>query len=313
MRHSRLIVCLFLIASWANIASAQTVSEKLAAEANPAIQAQIRAVYDAKSEAEAVQRLEELKQGTDNKAKLVKQLAIFAVIAPDKKEMHDLLTVAILNRLELSPSFSIRVLAPYLGSGNEQLRDFAHQWFESHDKLSNDPLEPGNYKDYADYLGHWLAGDEDVPAAFVDYIFERSPEQALLAFYRGSLTRKAIPKLEAIARKLQVAKQQGELGAPGETPRIELDESPKDILLAGHVVGNAIWLKENKFDEQFQEALPEANEQLAKLAGHSEFWVRRYVAEIMRQHPELRQDDVLQKLRKDDEESVSKAAKSVKE
>ena len=85
MPHSRLIVCLFLIASWANIASAQIASEKLAAEADLAIQAKIRAVYDAKSEVEAVQQLEELKKATDNKAKLVKQLAIFAVIAPNKK------------------------------------------------------------------------------------------------------------------------------------------------------------------------------------------------------------------------------------
>ena len=316
MQLSRAIFCMLLIANWANIAAAQPTNEKLAAEADPAIQAQIRAVYDAKSEAEAVEQLEKLKRINDDKAQLVKQLAIFAVVAPNKKEMHDLLTVVILHRLEFSPSFAIRVLAPYLGSDNEQLRGFAHQWFESHDRLSNDPLEPGNYKDYADYIGHRLATDGDIPDAFIEYMFQRAPERALLAFCRGSRARHLIPRIEAISRRLRIAKQQGRLESgemeAGETPPIGLDESPKEILLAGHVVSNAIWLKGNKFDEQFQEASPRAKEQLAKLARHSEFWVRLYVAEIMRRHRELQLPDVLEKLRDDDHELVSKAARSVK-
>lgn len=84
------------------------------------------------------------------------------------------------------------------------------------------------------------------------------------------------------------------------------------MLLAEHTTSNAIWLKENGFMEQFQAALPEARDELAKLAMHEAWWARLYAAVIMRQHPELRQDDVLQQLSNDADELVSKAAKSVK-
>lgn len=301
--------CLLLLANWANIASAQTASEKLAAEADPAIQAQILAVYDAKSEAEVVRQQEILKRMTDDKAELVKQLAIFAVAAPDKKEMHGLLTVVVLNRLELSPSFAIRVLAPYLGSDNEELRDFAHQWFECHDRLSNDPLEPGNYKNYADYIGQMVAGNREIPAAFAEYLFERSPERALLAFHRGSRARHAAAHMKAMSKAFE-ARRRGEQ-ATFEKPK-PFDDPPKDILLAAHIVDNAIWLKTNKFDEHLHAALPDAKVQLAKLADRKEWWVRLYVAEIMRRHPELRVAEVVENLSHDGNGSVSKAAKGAK-
>jgi hypothetical protein len=68
-------------------------------------------------------------------------------------------------------------------------------------------------------------------------------------------------------------------------------------------------LKENEFAERFQAALPEANETLATLAQHREWWARLYVAYIMRKYPELRQPDIMRQLSVDKNELVSEAAK----
>jgi hypothetical protein len=72
--------------------------------------------------------------------------------------------------------------------------------------------------------------------------------------------------------------------------------------------GNALWLKRNKFDERIQAALPEAAEELKKLAEHEEWWARLYVAYIMRQNFVLRQDHILRQLAEDENEIVRDAA-----
>ncbi|HVT30720.1 MAG TPA: hypothetical protein VHE81_22115, partial [Lacipirellulaceae bacterium] len=82
----------------------------------------------------------------------------------------------------------------------------------------------------------------------------------------------------------------------------------REIELAEHIVSNAIWLDKNAFRDRFQAAVPEANAQLAKLAKHKEWWARLYVAYIMRKYPELRQDDVIERLSKDTNELVRAAA-----
>jgi HEAT repeat protein len=80
--------------------------------------------------------------------------------------------------------------------------------------------------------------------------------------------------------------------------------------LVAHTVENAIWLKQNDFNQQFLQALPEAKEHLVKLAQLEEWWVRLYVVEIMRRHRELCQPEVLQEFGRDPNALVRKAAKS---
>jgi hypothetical protein len=92
-----------------------------------------------------------------------------------------------------------------------------------------------------------------------------------------------------------------------EQPKIDT----RAIRLAERIIGNTIRLK--GFDEHFQRALPEAQQELKKLAEHDQWWARLYVAEIMRRHRELRDPRVLDKLRDDDNELVGKAAKSIRQ
>ncbi len=155
--------------------------------------------------------------------------------------------------------------------------------------------------------------NEEVPAPFVQYIYERSPGRALLTFQSGNVDLSA--QLHAIRKNLEAARQGRETKGQDETrqQRQTRQNERREILLAEHIVSNAIWLNENGFAERFQKALPDAADELARLAKHDEWWVRLYVASIMRRHRELRAPAIVQQLTADSNELVSKAAKSIKQ
>ncbi|MEX2172066.1 MAG: hypothetical protein WD851_22285, partial [Pirellulales bacterium] len=207
---------------------------------------------------------------------------------------------------------------------NEHLRSFVRDWFQSHDTCASGglSLQSVNYSDYLEYVRGQLKLNEDVPTAFIEYLYERSPERALMVFYQANPQRHAatVARLREMQEELEADRQQLDDEGASETPqqrkadreeeirqKVE-SELRREVLLAEHTVSNAIWLKEHRFGEEFQKALPEATSELAKLAKHDEWWVRLYVAEIMRQHRELRQRAVVQRLASDSNSLVSKAA-----
>jgi hypothetical protein len=327
MRTPQIVFVVLLIAGWKNVAVAQTATENLVAGSDPAIQAQISAVFKSQSDVEVYREVQTLKKITDDKGEIVKQLAVFVVTTESAEEQHVLQAFAILLRRALPASIPIRVLAPYLDSENERLRDFARMWFQyhdSHDRIhGRPPLGSVNYSDYKQYVGKRLARNEKIPAGFIKFLYERHPGKALLVFAYASRYPDLAGRLQEIRTNLESARQ-GRAKSPDEV-RQQREKKRQDelrwqqakaelseILLAEHVIGNAIWLNENGFAERFQRALPEVNAELTNLAKHREWWARLYVAEIMRQHPELRQANVVQRLCTDSNALVSKAAKSVK-
>jgi hypothetical protein len=279
-----ILISIVLLLGCENAARADTAT--LLAQSEPAIQDQINRVYNAfqsgddlRNNVAAFQEVQVLKDSVADKGEIVKQVAIFAA-APG--EDRPLMALGILHLLDLPPKNVVRVLAPYLNADNPNLRSFVRDWFQGHDNAAAPgpglpPLQPVNYDDYKDYARGKLNTNEEVPNAFVEYIYGRSPDRAMLVFYYAHRQR------------------------------------DNDVLLAEHIVTNAIWLKENDFSERFQKALPEAANELATLAKHQEWWARLYVAWIMRQHPELRDRVVMEQLQKDSNALVSKAAKSGKQ
>jgi hypothetical protein len=334
MKFTQTILAVLVVFSLNNIAFAQPDVE-LAKTAIPEIQAQIRttalaflsggnAESEVKTNWQGFRELAKLKELANDKEQLVKQLAIYSVIEQREGQWQVMEGLLVLEMLNLKPSIPIRVLAPYLESENPQLREFAQNWFQSNDTCkSGVPLSDSvNYQDYIDYINLTLNKDEDIPTAFIEYIYQRSPERALLVFLRVSRREETISQLQEIRKNIDARPQQEIIGQgpipplppPKEVKRqgkeqVEYDRN--EIVLAEHVVSNAIWLNKNGFDERYQTAFPEAMKLLAKLTEHEQWWVRLYVAEIMRQHRELRQPEVLEKLSLDSNELVGKAAKSV--
>lgn len=320
MRQLLLTAIMFVVVGWSQVTIAQSRIEKLVAESDLAVQAQIRATAIAflsggRSESEmrtnwkGFRELEKLKEFADDE-QLVKQLAIYAVAEPRVEEQQALEALLILQLLQVKPSIPIHVLSPYLDSDDKLLRGFVRDWFESHGSRGAPRELAANYKDYSDYLSLTLNMGEEFPTPLVEYMFEQSPEQALLVFLRIDRGGVTIAQLGAVEKNLNGARE--ERSAVPDPKRRPQDQR-SEIRLAARLISNAVWLKENGYDERLKAALPEVNELLAQLAEDERWWSRLYVAEIMRRHPELRIDDVLQKLREDGDESVKKAAKSIRE
>ena len=294
MQRMLILVAALLGAGWEDVVLAQKADvEKLIAESQPAIQDQIHRIYDVfrravrddlKTNCEAFDEIQRLKNMTKDKGEIVKQLAIFTATTESEEDTHVMLAGSILEFLNLPPSIPIRVLAPYLDADNRPLRDFARIWFHYHDSNTHihgqPPLGSVNYYDYMVYVRSKMSTNvEDIPTALVEYMYEQQPDRALLVFCYARRQRRV----------------------------------PSDILWGEHVVSNALWLKANGFEERYQKALPEAAQELSKLSRYDEWWARRYVVEMMRRYPELRQPAVMEQFRKDSNALVSKAAKSVKE
>lgn len=314
-----------------NVAHAQEANvEELTAKSDPAFQAQIQTIFNAlhqsgvdpRDNLDAFREVQTFKKLTDDKDKLVEQLAIYAATTESEEDSHVLITLMILQSLELAPSVPIRVLAPYLDADDRQLREFAGIWFHSHDKAGSAPprspaLKPVNYDDYKRYVSLKIGRGEEIPAGFIRYIFERSPGRALLVFAYANSHGDVTARLQAIRMSIEgrqpdtkEQQEQYDIGrklATKESREARLRER-REIELSEHIVSNAIWLQQNDFAERFQAALPEANAELAKLAKHKQWWVRLYVAEIMRQHPQIRQPELVRQLSADSNELVSKAA-----
>ena len=305
----------------------------LIAKSDPAMQAQIEAAVNAvlsknlnetSTNWQGARELKKLKELTDKEEKIVEQSAIYAITEGEPEEHKDLQAIAVLNILDIRPAVIIRILAPYLDADDQQLHGFAEMWFDAHDNADaapprSPPFKPVNYNDYEVYVSRQLGRGEEVPAGFIRYIYKRSPGRALLVFAYASRVPDMVARLK-LMRNVFEARQQGKVPEPQNVTAQQLDERGKvrsrarnEIRLAEHIVSNAIWLKENGFADRFQAALPKANETLATLAKHKEWWARLYVAEIMFQYPELRQEDVLQQLSQDENELVRKAAQAIKE
>ncbi|MFO0788007.1 MAG: hypothetical protein U0805_01020 [Pirellulales bacterium] len=326
MRHNRFVIALLLLLGLANAMNAQQSVDKLIAKPDSNVQAQIQKLFNAlqkvgddpRSNFDVCREVLALKQLGVDKDELVEQLAIFVATTESDEDAHVLAAQAILALLDFSPSVPIRALAPYLDTDNRQLRDFARNWFGSHDMAhtappGSPPIKPVNYEDYLEYVEWKVTHKEEVPAGFIKFIYDRSPGRALLVFAYANSHGDVTARLEAIRKSIE-ARQQGlepqvENGQQLEGGRQARLIKRSDIELAEHIVSNAVWLKKNKFDERFQAALPGANEQLDKLAK-GEWWGKLYVVYIMRQNPLMLRDKVLRGLADDENEIVSKAAKS---
>ena len=84
------------------------------------------------------------------------------------------------------------------------------------------------------------------------------------------------------------------------------NEQRRAVLLAERTVAEAVWRKHNgAADEQTTRA---AADELRRLAGMEQWWVRAWAAYMLARHPELRTEGVMDKLRRDDSPVVKTLA-----
>jgi hypothetical protein len=291
------------------------------ADVNPVVQEQIATTYAAlgrthlelDGNVKAFEELQKLKDTVTDDGELVKQMAIFS--ASPGREQQPLEAVVMLGHLRIPHQDTIRVLAPYLDTTDSRLHSFLYDIFRGLDRADAGPFVSTNYHDYLEYVRGQINRKEEIPAPFIRYIYERAPEQALAVFRHATVD--VSDHIQAIKTSVEAAQQgRGPTGQEREDIRQLQAERKRDgqkrreILLAEHIISNALWLKSKKFNERFQAALPEVMEELQKLAEHEEWWARMYVVYIMRQNHVLLQDHILRQLAEDENELVREAAKS---
>jgi len=308
LKHRQAVARLMALLIFAVVASglhlvgaAVTVTREVPAiEPQQEIQDQIQRTLDAfeKETERGCHELKELKVLANDDAKLVKQLAYFAEHLVKGEPGIEVLKVRyLLDHLDIRASVIIATLAPYLDAEDEELRSLVQDWFQFHDKARAPgpglpPLQPVNYSDYEKYVQDRLTLNQPLPEAFVKYIFDALPGNALLAI--------------AFANYEAHADHEGQ----EPTPR---DTQTSDIIWAEHIISDAIWRRINGFDERFEEINQEAVAELEKLSKHDAWWVRLYVAEIVKQHPELGAEGVVERLRQDKYELVRETLAQDKE
>ena len=308
----RFFICVAAVAICVTGVAKEAWGKEVQVQTDPAIQESLSEIVDAldasslapKASIEALQEIEELKVSVGEGGDIIEQLAVYAA-APG--EQQPLMALAILQLLDFPPRIVIPSLVPYLDDENVKVRSFARDWFQGHDNggANETKLKPVNFEDYADYV-RTVRKAENVPAAFVQYLYDRSPNRAFLIFARAERQSEAVKGLEAIRKKME---QQRGVNVLAELPQPRAGIEKNELLLAEHMISHAIWLKKYYFHERFPQASKRAKDHLSSLAQHDKWWARLYVAEIMRRHRELRQADVLEKLSKDTNALVRKSAK----
>jgi hypothetical protein len=332
-----ILVCVCIVVG--TLAAAHDkLTEELLALRDPVVQDEISELFAVRGEREHLRQIERIREsvGDEGEADLVVQLAIYATTASDEREFGVLETLLLLHRLEIPPIVVVRGLAPHLGSENARLRGFARDWFESHEAPADD--EP--FEAYGSYIYETRHKGLKLPDAFIEFIFERTPGRALLAFNDASKKEGATALLLEMHKKREAQRdsdQKPEVfeftvepgkappvkrippplenlpavkGVPGATPRRRDLKRESEVRLTEHLVSNAIWLKKHRYEDQFEKAAVDTIAQLAALAKNEQWWCRLYVAEVMRKHPELRQNDLLKELADDSNEHVRRAAEA---
>jgi len=269
-------------------------------EAKPEVQSQIGKTFEMMNRlgvvtfdnVEVIKEAQEVKRLAGDDIEAVRQLATYIAETESVEDSHAVIALSVWRYLNVSPKATIGVLAPYLDSGNRALRGFVDDLFDGQE-----------YEDFRDYARR----QNEVPAPFVEYLFKRSPGEALQILQAGSVDTAAHVR---IAREKLGATGDAIKPSPLEGKIVRASQGRRETLLAEHIVANALWLKKNGFKEQFREALPEAQEELTKLSKSKKWWARRYVVEIMRRNPELLMAHVMEELRDDENPLVSEAAKA---
>jgi hypothetical protein len=186
--------------------------------------------------------------------------------------------LAMISDLRLTSMTIARVLTPYVDAPDPALREFVRELLGGVE--TRDARGALDFSYYAQLLS------PDPPAGLVKYMYERSPGTALFTLAR----------------------------VYGKRPRdLELE-------WAEHVVADAVW-KQDYFARSSRAAQPpgrdaalaversvrEARAELGSLSGNPGWWVRLYVAEMLRQHPAFRTPELVARLATDKHPLVREA------
>jgi len=212
--------------------------------------------------------------GSVTHMQLLEQILFY--LADVKDNPYSALLVQLPHDLKMEPIVYLRTCTKQLDAERQEVRQMASRFLGF-----ADGSESGLRIDFSIY-DPLLRENGELKDGLIRYMYVRSPGEALLAVSNVFLTGNAHV------------------------------EERRDMIWAEHVVSEAIWIKRHNFQMRDQgNAGERAKQMLSSLSLSSHWWTRLYVVQIMRQHPVLRQTEVIQKLQKDEHAMVREAAASL--
>lgn len=260
----RMLISLVLGAAAGSSFASASSDDPVTIQPDPAFQAAIASVMNATTETQrddALHRLAELDD--DAHQQLVQQLLCYSRQADNTKDA--MASGVVLQRLGIADRAIVLALTPLLETKDpDLLRKVRNILGGFEDRAAGRRLD---FSVYREILADRLRGGEPLPDGLVRYLYDSDPGEALLTLMRAHQLRQP--------------------------------EELKAILWAEHVVSDVLWKQQYGFLKPDQ-VEPAAIGELAKLSGHREWWVRLYVAEIVRQHPAFRQPELMDRLKHDE-------------
>ena len=183
-----------------------------------------------------------------------------------------LLAAMIVGRMGLHPSVKTQTLIPLMGSDDHRVREIVKLLLSTVDFRG---ARPGpNYEWYESYIHDHK---DDLPPAFVRYMYAHAPGEALLCFNRQFQSGD-----DVVARR--------------------------QVKWAEHVVSQWIWMTRNGFDGKAREHRQTASTELKMLGAHEGWWARLYVVHIVARHRKIQNAELVKTLKEDRNQIVRDAA-----
>ncbi len=215
-------------------------------------------------------------RGRDYK-KLISQLVLYAIEIENKGNasvIEAMLPAIVMEQLTIPNGQVVAALIPYLHSTDAAIRRFAKEMLRSQEGRT--ATRPPDFSYYHSFLQARGEQGLKVRRELVLYLYETDLGEAVLTIMRAT---------------------------------IRNSQEMKPILWTEHQVSDVLWQWQFSFLRRDQ-VTPGAAEALADLVDHPQWWARLYVAEIMRQHPAFRTDELIEALIADPDESVRSVTES---
>ena len=273
-------VTLSFIAPWAVAhAAAAEPDGALTIEPDPDTQVRIQRALNPKDANDRRTQLDDLAQMRRTQPeKLVRQLLYYSMYGKDQAGQRDVKEAMALGyfarELDIQQDAIAFALWPYLGTRDPALKAEVSKTFRA-----------VHFDVFSAIIRRHVSQGHEPPRELIGFMYERSPGEALLALSR----------VDALLSGTDQEKR----------------EKRRSLLWAEHTVSDVVWRHQYGFLPATK-AESDAMVQIEKLSQDDLWWIRFYVAAILRQHRAFRTAQLVARLAADKDPAVQEAMSFVK-
>jgi hypothetical protein len=258
------------------LAATEPEVAKLAILPDVSIQAMIRAYSEAKTPAEADEKLQDIRKICDaSSAQLISQLLLYAATSPNEQWARSQVG-RILEDMRIPKEAAILALVPQLDNVNPLIQQSVRSLLNGYEDSS--ATRPPDFSTYRAIIESTVRAREEPQISLVKHMYHTDPGAALLAMMRGY-----------------------QLRDPNEL---------RPILWAEHVIAEMFWKRQHGFIKP-QEVPESVAHELDSLSRSDRWWARLYVGALSQRSPELRRPEIVRRLKDDQNPHVRESVAGI--